>query len=618
MILVVTSTLCKRNLRSNGLSLTKCFASFCATCPSTKNNPRTVGNNNNSNQATIKLSSSQPLCFKSYIGSPCQINHQNFFFTSKRSNTTGVTSTSGNNEGHNNRYGTQTVIQPLSKLHHPPNHPLTPYITNKILDKTYGSNDSSSNQHKSGDSSFNITFLGTSGSGRPTHARNQSSTCLKINGKLFIFDAGEGTQKQISFVNHHIHILDIYKIFITHLHIDHVGGLTTLILNAKLAFTSSFEMSEKKRNMGTQNEKKKRDNYKQKMNEVLELEIYGPVGLYNYIAMNLALTYSNLYPVKVIVYELVNEYEDEKSPNQKIQKDEQNQGQPRRGEKNQQKKKNHRNEKINGIFHKNLFQGYQNPYLERRVIYKNRKSDTWVISKLPNKKKNEKSDESNIATSSQNKKQHPGRNIHKQVSIEAAHVEHIPHVQTFGYVITEPTPQPKIDVQKATALGIKPSPKYRLLKGGQSVLNDDGTNKVHPHQVLIFGGGDKENNSDNANDIKKGRKFALLGDSFSLSNSMLNISQDCDVLVHEATLAKGYEPLAEKRGHSTGEMAGRVAREVNTKVLLLNHIGGRNDGDQQDINELIRSAEEGCGNSCPVAAAYDFMDLSVPRNGFYF
>ena len=224
MTFSTTSSLRNRNLRLKSLPLAGYFAR--------KNSCRAVGNINNSESSTTLSSSSLSSYSKTCMGSSSQIEYQKHYFTSR--SFINPKTTNDTNEDHNKksyRYGTQTVVESVSKCHHPPNHPLTPYIKNMILDST--NNHQNEHQPQQQDSSFNITFLGTSGAGRPTHTRNQSSTCLKINGKLFIFDAGEGTQKQISFVSRHIHLLDTYKIFITHLHIDHVGGLTTLILNAR-------------------------------------------------------------------------------------------------------------------------------------------------------------------------------------------------------------------------------------------------------------------------------------------------------------------------------------------------------------------------------------------------
>ena len=64
-------------------------------------------------------------------------------------------------------------------------------------------------------------------------------------------------------------------------------------------------------------------------------------------------------------------------------------------------------------------------------------------------------------------------------------------------------------------------------------------------------------------------------------------------------------------------MAGRVAKDTNAKVLLLNHISSSNDR-QSAINDLVESAETSNGGGSQVAVAYDFMEFQVPRRGFDF
>ncbi len=113
-----------------------------------------------------------------------------------------------------------------------------------------------------------------------------------------------------------------------------------------------------------------------------------------------------------------------------------------------------------------------------------------------------------------------GRRLH----IKAAEVDHIYGVQTFGYTIEEQPPPGNIDLNKAIALGVKPSKKYGLLKCGLSVPNDEGTDVVRPEQVL--------------NKMYRPRKLALLADHRLVYRPMAQLCKDADLLVHEATLSK--------------------------------------------------------------------------------
>lgn len=81
-----------------------------------------------------------------------------------------------------------------------------------------------------------ITFLGTS-SGVPTRARNVSSVAIRLpqRAEVWLFDCGEGTQHQL--LRSELKSSQIRRIFITHMHGDHIFGLLGLIASCGLAGT---------------------------------------------------------------------------------------------------------------------------------------------------------------------------------------------------------------------------------------------------------------------------------------------------------------------------------------------------------------------------------------------
>ena len=120
---------------------------------------------------------------------------------------------------------------------------------------------------------MNITFLGTS-SGVPTLTRNVSSLALKLSqsAEVWLFDCGEGTQHQLMRSN--IKSSQIKKIFITHMHGDHIYGLPGLLATLGLSGKSSG------------------------------IEIFGPSELRNFINTALKSRYCNLsFPLKFIEVE---------------------------------------------------------------------------------------------------------------------------------------------------------------------------------------------------------------------------------------------------------------------------------------------------------------------------
>jgi ribonuclease Z len=79
-----------------------------------------------------------------------------------------------------------------------------------------------------GAAGLQVTFLGTS-SGVPTRARNVSAVALRLpqRSELWLFDCGEGTQHQ--FQRSELRVSQLSRVFVTHMHGDHIYGLPGLL-----------------------------------------------------------------------------------------------------------------------------------------------------------------------------------------------------------------------------------------------------------------------------------------------------------------------------------------------------------------------------------------------------
>lgn len=78
---------------------------------------------------------------------------------------------------------------------------------------------------------FEVTILG-SNSAMPAYGRHLSAQVVNVGGELFLIDCGDGTQGQL--MDFKIKTGKISRIFISHLHGDHIFGLIGLLMTYDL------------------------------------------------------------------------------------------------------------------------------------------------------------------------------------------------------------------------------------------------------------------------------------------------------------------------------------------------------------------------------------------------
>lgn len=115
--------------------------------------------------------------------------------------------------------------------------------------------------------SLQIVFLGTAGS-IPTPQRGLPSIAIRRKGEIIIFDCGEGTQRQMIQAGLSFHRET--KVFITHMHGDHVLGLPGMLQTMAL------------------------------LNRERTVEVYGPVGIESFFeAAKETVQFHPTFPIEV-------------------------------------------------------------------------------------------------------------------------------------------------------------------------------------------------------------------------------------------------------------------------------------------------------------------------------
>jgi ribonuclease Z len=207
--------------------------------------------------------------------------------------------------------------------------------------------------------------------------------------------------------------------------------------------------------------------------------------------------------------------------------------------------------------------------------------------------------------------------------VQSAPMQHT--VPSLGYVVQEkdrvgrlrlevvkPIVDRNVDALRATFPN--PLKVFARLKGllpGESFSFPDGT-VVTAAEALEAG--------------RRGRKVVVMGDTCS-GEAIARLSVGADVVVHEATNAwlremdagKHADPRALERdtfshGHSTPQMAGRFAKQVQARRLLLTHFSPRYRGDDSEgsmktmwrLEDLARETS-GLVEENDVIAAWDLM-----------
>ncbi len=176
-----------------------------------------------------------------------------------------------------------------------------------------------------------------------------------------------------------------------------------------------------------------------------------------------------------------------------------------------------------------------------------------------------------------------------EYEICAFRTEH--RIRSVGYGISEYARRGRFDKEKALSLGVPEGPLFSQLHEGSSVELEDGT-VIKPEQVV--------------GPPRPGRQVVYTGDTRP-TDSVVDNSQDADLLIHDGTFGEDYRDRAVETAHSTAREAGEIARDAGVLKLVLTHISSRHASDASRLADDARAAFDG-----EVVVAYDGYEFSVP------
>lgn len=153
----------------------------------------------------------------------------------------------------------------------------------------------------------------------------------------------------------------------------------------------------------------------------------------------------------------------------------------------------------------------------------------------------------------------------KEYIIKSQEVKH--QVPSLAYSIEE-LKKPRFLREKAIDLGVPVGPDFGRLHNGEEV--EINGKIIKPEQVL--------------GPPRKGRKITYSGDS-APCEEMIELAQDSTVLIHESTYVNEDKDKAEEHFHSTSSDAACIAKESNSKRLILTHFSTRYQNTDQLLNE---------------------------------
>lgn len=148
--------------------------------------------------------------------------------------------------------------------------------------------------------------------------------------------------------------------------------------------------------------------------------------------------------------------------------------------------------------------------------------------------------------------------------------------QSIGYALIENERKGRFDRERAEELGVPVGPKFQRLHAGESIELEGGT-VIEPEQIV--------------GEPRPGRTVVYTGDTRPTDRTV-EIAENADLLIHDATFGDDNVSRAERTAHSTAAQAGEIGDRADVLRLALVHVSSRYAG---NVTSLEREAREQYG-----------------------
>ena len=174
-----------------------------------------------------------------------------------------------------------------------------------------------------------------------------------------------------------------------------------------------------------------------------------------------------------------------------------------------------------------------------------------------------------------------------EYEVHATWADHV--IPGLAYVLVEKPRPGRFYPEKARALGVPEGPLWSRLQQGSAVELPNGR-VVKPEAVM--------------GPPRPGRKIVYTGDTRP-SKSLVELAENADLLIHDATFDDELSEKAREDGHSTAGQAAETAKKAGAKRLVLVHVSAR----YKKPDLLLEQARKIFPH---VDTAEDFMRIDLP------